>query len=220
MGTKSPTIFAGIMLVIILMSGPNLAIAQCDGGPNCNCSAGHAVTGNQNGCRDKNCGCRQRSRRGRACQKCPKCQQDFCKLEVKKGKEKRTCFKTEQKIVCIPTFRLPWQKCQPTCSKTRVVNVLKKHKFECPKCEYKWSAYEPEVAQPEPKQKPKQTPMEASVAPSNQHAPNQYQYDAPATQYREPQYYDSLQQAEPIKPKYKLETFDPTGRDVPSPPKK
>lgn len=69
----------------------------------------------------------------------------YCELDVKKGEVEKTCFKTEQKEVCIPAVRLPWKKCcPPKRSKVRTVNVLKKHKYKCPKCEYKWSVNEPE----------------------------------------------------------------------------
>lgn len=76
---------------------------------------------------------------------CPQCDCQFCELDVKKGEVEKTCFKTEQKEVCIPAVRLPWKKnCPPTRSKVRTVNVLKKHKYKCPKCQYKWNVHEPE----------------------------------------------------------------------------
>lgn len=211
--SKSPTFFAGwVFLAIVLMSGLNTAEAQCDGNcgnPNCGVQA---VAAAPNTCANGQCR-QRRCRTGRCCNKCPKCQQDFCQLEVKKGKEKRTCYKTEQKLICIPSIRLPWQKCQPTCSKTKVVNVLKKHKYECPKCEYKWSVYEPEVPQPEDKKPQAETTN-----------PNELQYQYYQDQNispREPFNYDSLQQGQPVQqPRYKPETFDPTGSDVPAPPKK
>jgi uncharacterized low-complexity protein len=38
---------------------------------------------------------------------------------------------------------LPWQKCcPPSVSKTRLVNRLKKHTYECETCKYKWSVVE------------------------------------------------------------------------------
>lgn len=81
---------------------------------------------------------------------CPSCDGDVCKLELDKGKSKKTCFKVEQKVVCIPPVRLPWAKCCPPglSRKTRTINVLKKHSYECPSCSYKWSLQEPEVAKP------------------------------------------------------------------------
>ncbi|MFK7765976.1 MAG: hypothetical protein AB8B55_01955 [Mariniblastus sp.] len=84
------------------------------------------------------------------CVQCPSCEGDICKLELDNGKAKKSCFKVEQKVVCIPPVRLPWQKCCPPgqSRKTRTINVLKKHTYECPSCSYKWSLQEPEVAQP------------------------------------------------------------------------
>ena len=73
------------------------------------------------------------------CSDCPQCK-TRCKLEVTKGTEKKTCFKPECKTICIPRIRLPWQSCsEPRCAKTKTVKVLKKHSYECPKCEYKWT---------------------------------------------------------------------------------
>lgn len=73
-------------------------------------------------------------------QRCPQCDCDSCILELKTVKVKKTCFKVEQKVVCIPGVRLPWQKCcPPGSSKSRTVTVLKKHKYECKKCSYQWS---------------------------------------------------------------------------------
>ena len=71
------------------------------------------------------------------------CEGDFCKLSIKKGKETKTCFKTEQVPVCIPAVRLPWQKCcPPSKSRTRLVTKLKTEKYECDSCTYKWDVEE------------------------------------------------------------------------------
>ena len=71
------------------------------------------------------------------------CEGDFCKLSVKHGKEKATCFKTEQVPVCIPAVRLPWQECcPPSKSRTRLVTKLKTEKYEVDSCSYKWSVEE------------------------------------------------------------------------------
>ena len=71
------------------------------------------------------------------------CEGDFCKLSVKRGKEKETCFKTEQVPVCIPAVRLPWQECcPPSKSRTRLVTKLKTEKIEVESCSYKWSVEE------------------------------------------------------------------------------
>ena len=71
------------------------------------------------------------------------CEGDFCKLSIKKGKEKKTCFKTEQETICIPAVRLPWQACcPPSKSRTRLVTRLKTHKEEVESCSYKWEVEE------------------------------------------------------------------------------
>jgi hypothetical protein len=75
-------------------------------------------------------------------------------------KEKKTCFKIEQKLVCVPKVRLPWKKdCPPGISKTRTVTVLKKHSYECEQCGYKWSVLDPEVCD----SAPEEAPQEASA---------------------------------------------------------
>lgn len=84
----------------------------------------------------------------RSCRKqrsCPQCDCQFCELDVKKGEVEKKSYKIEQKEVCVPAVRLPWKKnCPPKRSRVRTVNTLKKHKYKCPKCEYKWSVHEPE----------------------------------------------------------------------------
>ncbi len=80
------------------------------------------------------------------CVQCPQCDGEMCKLELDNSKVKKTCFKVEQKAVCIPPVRMPWMKCcPPGTSKTRTINVLKKHSYECKNCSYKWTLQEPEV---------------------------------------------------------------------------
>ena len=71
------------------------------------------------------------------------CEGDFCKLSIKKGKEKKSCFKTEQETICIPAVRLPWQDCcPPSKSRTRLVTRLKTEKQEVESCSYKWEVEE------------------------------------------------------------------------------
>lgn len=109
------------------------------------CCCGSPACGGGCALAQRGCGCRKCGAK-KACRKCPKCEEECCTLEVKKTEEERTCYKTEQKIVCIPKVRLPWQKCCPTeTRKTRTVNTLKKHKYKCPSCEYTWDLYEPEL---------------------------------------------------------------------------
>ena len=106
------------------------------------------------GCGKRACdgGCRLLHKRSRCvtcetqcgCVECPSCECDICQLDVKEIKVKKSCFKVEQKVICIPKVRLPWKKdCPPMTSKTKTINTLKKHTYECPSCEYKWSVVKP-----------------------------------------------------------------------------
>ena len=73
----------------------------------------------------------------------PSCEGDLCKLSVKKEKETKTCFRTEQETICVPAVRLPWQDCcPPSKSRTRVVTRLKVEKTKVEACSYKWSVDE------------------------------------------------------------------------------
>ena len=79
---------------------------------------------------------------------CQKCEDDTCRLELDHTPKKKTCFKTEQVSICIPPVRFPWQKCcPPGTSKTKLVNKLKVHQFECPNCDYKWKLNLPQKPQ-------------------------------------------------------------------------
>ena len=88
------------------------------------------------GCRCKRC------RKPRKKISCPSCavECDTCTLKLDHYEEDKTCFKTEQKIICIPPVRFPWEECCPPgrTNKTRAVNVLKVHKYKCKSCGYKW----------------------------------------------------------------------------------
>ncbi len=109
------------------------------------------TTMQQCGCGQNQCdgGCRFSRRAKRSCKtcvQCPQCDGEMCKLELDNSKVKKTCFKVEQKAVCIPPVRMPWMKCcPPGTSKTRTINVLKKHSYECPNCSYKWTLQEPDI---------------------------------------------------------------------------
>ena len=100
------------------------------------------------------CGCKSSCGCKKSCLKkaSPQCDCQYCELDVKKGEVAKSSFKVEQKEVCVPAVRLPWKKnCPPTKSKVRTINVLKKHKYKVPKCEYKWSVHEPEeIEEPTP----------------------------------------------------------------------
>jgi hypothetical protein len=100
------------------------------------------------------------------CQQCcPECKHR-CKLEAKLGEEEKSCFEVEESVICVPRVVFPWQKQTPTgwfrclsqacddchdagCNacvhngaKTRKVKLLKSKKYQCPKCEYTWTAEE------------------------------------------------------------------------------
>jgi hypothetical protein len=103
---------------------------ECDA-----CTEGHTCT-KRTGCKHKRC---QKPRKKINCPSCAvEC--DTCTLELDHYEEEKTCFKTEQKIVCIPPVRYPWEKCCPPgrTSKTRAVTLLKVHKYKCKACGYKW----------------------------------------------------------------------------------
>ena len=113
----------------------------------CGCQSSCCQPDNCQACSNGKCGKRCGScRKPRRPKKCPKCECDFCLLELDHGIEEKTCFKTEQKLVCVPPVRMPWMKCcPPGTSKTKTVKVLKKHTYECPTCSYKWTVQEPAV---------------------------------------------------------------------------
>ena len=136
------------------------------------CQTGGCETG---GCQTGGCqkqGCRHcrtaRAPRQRSCRKCPKCLNDVCTLKVEKGKEKKSYFETEQKIICVPKVRFPWQNCNPdnpapTCSKTRTVTLLKKGSYECDVCKYSWNVVEPAVPDVSHLQDPADAPASGDV---------------------------------------------------------
>ena len=94
-------------------------------------------------CQTINCGCGQADC-VEACQSCPQCHNDDCCLQIKKVCEENSCYKTEQKVVCVPKIQWPWEKdCPPIRSQSRTVNVLKKHIYKCERCAYEWSPNEP-----------------------------------------------------------------------------
>ena len=100
---------------------------------------------------------------GKSC--CPKCKTP-CVLKVEEGTEEKYCWNIEEKTVCIPKVRFSWQwpfqkkkqcsDCSASCScktccnppklgRSRVVNTLVKHTYECPACKYSW---EPQKCSP------------------------------------------------------------------------
>lgn len=105
--------------------------------------SGTPVFAGDSGCEGKHGGCN----RSRAF--CPHCG-DACYPTVTKGKETKTCWNVEEKAICIPKVRFPWEKscCDkgcgkdgcipPKCGSTKYVNVLMKHEYECSTCKYSW----------------------------------------------------------------------------------
>ena len=80
---------------------------------------------------------------------CPRCH-ETCYPTVTKDKEEKQCWNVETKTICIPKVRFPWESrcCDKGCGKdgclppkpgrTRTVNVLVPHKYECSTCKYSW----------------------------------------------------------------------------------
>lgn len=79
---------------------------------------------------------------------CPHCG-DPCYPTVTKGKETKHCWNVDSKTICIPKVRFPWESCgkgkggkngcpPPKCGRTKQVNVLVKHEYECSTCKYSW----------------------------------------------------------------------------------
>ena len=92
------------------------------------------------------------------CCACPSCKH-ICTFESEVVDAERECFETEEKVICIPRVVFPWQKksqssccdcsdqpcsCTHNGAKTRKICVLKTKKYECPECEYTWTAKEKE----------------------------------------------------------------------------
>ena len=163
MNTINKTVLVtGLTVLAMFAFGITQSYATPIPAPQCGCQA---EAGGDCGCQDcgcqdtviEDCGCQEctdhscRRCRSRSCgqrrkscgrKKCPECEN--CSLEVKESEVEKTCFQTEQKVVCIPKVRLPWQKCCPPTSRSRVVTVLKTHKYKCPSCSYQWSEKVPE----------------------------------------------------------------------------
>ena len=94
---------------------------------------------------------------------CPHCH-EACYPTVTKGTETRHCWQIQTKAICIPRVSFPWQLhhagkghegCpEPArCGRVKHVSVLVRLEFECPKCQYNWTA-EPKAAAPESVQDP------------------------------------------------------------------
>ncbi len=122
--------------------------ASCESCVNCSCNECETCVEPATPCTKKRgCGCKgcRKPRKKTNCPNCLSCPNcavecDTCTLKLDHYEEEKTCFKTEQKIVCIPPVRFPWEECCPPSrsNKTRTVNVLKIHKYKCKSCGYKW----------------------------------------------------------------------------------
>lgn len=141
-------LIAALSMVFSAMMGTSLTI---------NSVAAQGIV--QCGCSNTSCdgGCRaSRHRQKKACRncnsdcgsvQCPSCADEICKLELDNSKVKKKCFVVEQKPICVPPIRLPWAKCPPATSKTKLVKVLSTKSYECPNCAYKWKLQECELPQ-------------------------------------------------------------------------
>lgn len=137
--------------IIPQTAGCDAAISgACGVGCDSGCSeCGSCADGcDSNGCCDRGCST-GRCRRCRGFRvlrsRCPDCE-GYCELTIEMGEEERSCYKVEQKEICVPAITFPWQKCcgPVKCGKAKTVKVLKKHKFKCPKCECKWEVVDPQ----------------------------------------------------------------------------
>ena len=123
-------------------TGSSVAMVE---GDDCGCQDCCQGNGRCRGCRS--CGIRHRIKS--RVNRCPRCSCEVCELKVDEGKKKKTCYKVEEKVVCVPRVRLPWQKCNSSnCSPTIRVRVLKKHTYECPECQYEWKVVKSEGGEP------------------------------------------------------------------------
>lgn len=143
------TLFSSLLLAMLL-AAPGMVQGQIVTQVDCGCQQPACDACNQCDCGQSNCvGCRGRLlRRARPCDRCPNCNAEVCISESKIEKEKRSCWKTEQKIICVPKVRFPWQKCDgPLCGQTRTITLLKKHSYECEVCKHEWKILKPELPQ-------------------------------------------------------------------------
>lgn len=88
-----------------------------------------------------------------------------CILEIKEEKEKKTCFKTEEKTICIPPVQLPFKRfCPPLIAKSKTIKVLKKETYESPITKYTWK--KPEPPKPESPKSESSKPSKEAGAPA------------------------------------------------------
>jgi|GEM_PF-5657097 len=137
-------------------AGPAVQGASCNCGT---CSSGWQTEEILCGCGECKPGCFDKCPRPKrrlldrcGCPDCGHCfnvPSEWCEFNATESTEERTCFKTEQKTVCIPPITFPWQKCGPVKSaKTRSVTVLTTHKYKCPVCKYSWDVKKADIVWP------------------------------------------------------------------------
>ena len=111
---------------------------------------------------------------------CPHCG-DACYPTVTKGKETKHCWNVETKAICIPKVRFPWEHgccdkgcgkdgcAPPKCGRTKYVDVLMKHEYECSKCEYSWDvdSYKHDNGKSNKYKESSEEPAEASPTPAD-----------------------------------------------------
>jgi len=74
---------------------------------------------------------------GKCC--CPGCGNKVCCAISEEKTIDKHCYEVECEDICIPKFRMPWEKCcKPKCARVKTVRVLKKVNYECKSCGYKW----------------------------------------------------------------------------------
>lgn len=71
---------------------------------------------------------------------CPRCNV-VCVPSREIEKEKKTAYDVSCKWICVPKIHFPWEPCcKPKGAWLRKVKVLEKIEYECPHCNYKWTA--------------------------------------------------------------------------------
>ncbi len=112
---------------------------------------------------------------------CPSCGEQ-CYLDISEGKEKKHYWEVETKQVCIPPVNFPWHGCKKsvdqlmcTPARTRLVRVLKKKEYECPKCKYEWKQLEVEEAECTQSSEESEEPSEAA---ESDEPPVEYEYES------------------------------------------
>lgn len=85
---------------------------------------------------------------------CSSCCEPICCPKCFTEEVEKSCWLVKSELVCIPSFRWPWEcrkdgcncggevgdgcACPPKCGRVRCVNVLEEHKYTCEECGYEW----------------------------------------------------------------------------------